>query len=144
MEVHVLKQLLQTFPRISNHVVEPSAELSAKYKTYASEHSSELKGVDYNWNQLLLQDYKAKRDKEGDQTKFHFISAIHSLYYFDDLGKWLDYLYGLLEEGGLLMVMITAGKEWGISHLHTSYNAPWLEANIRVYFDSIAYCKTKK
>ncbi|XP_072014008.1 histamine N-methyltransferase-like isoform X3 [Amphiura filiformis] len=108
LESHILKQLLQKFPRIDNHVVEPSAELSGKYKEYVSANTADLKGIDYHWEQLLLEEYQQKREKDGDTSKFHFISAVHSLYYFNDLGKWLDYLYGLLDEGGLLVVMLTS------------------------------------
>ena len=106
----LLKQLTKKFPRISSHVVEPSAELTAKYKTHVSETGAELKGITHHWHQQLFQDFKRKRDEDCDQTKFHFISAIHSMYYFDDLGKWLDYLYSLLVEGGVLMVSMVSGE----------------------------------
>ena len=90
--------------------MEPSAELTAKYKDYVSTNTDELKGIKYNWYQLLLEEYQQKREKDGDTTKFHFISTVHSLYYFNDLGKWLDFLYGLVDEGGMLVVILTAGK----------------------------------
>ena len=110
MECHVLRELLQKFPRISNHVVEPSAEFVGKYKTHVSANREEHQGIDYHWYPQRLQDFKEDREKKGDETKFHFISAIHCLYFFDDLGKWLDYLYSLLDEGGVLMVILTASK----------------------------------
>lgn len=110
LERHVLKQILQKFPRISHHVVEPSAEMASKYKNLISSSGTELQGVDYHWYPQLLEDFKKEREQSGDETKFNFISAVDSLYYVDDIGKWLDYLYSLLDEGGVLMVVLLADE----------------------------------
>ncbi|XP_072018439.1 histamine N-methyltransferase-like [Amphiura filiformis] len=113
LECHILKQLLQKYPCIDNDIVEPSVELSAKYKNYVSANAADLKGIDCHWYELLLEDYQQKREKDGDSSKFHLISAIQSLYYFDDLGKCLDDLYGLLHEGGMLMIVLTTDTSAG-------------------------------
>ena len=109
-------------------MVEPSEELIDKYKSYVSSASgstpNDLKGVDFHWYPQLLQTFKGRRDEEADQTKFHFISALHSLYYFDNLGKWLDYLYSLLDEGGLLIIFLTSGKNFGTMNYDVDVKKP--------------------
>ena len=84
--------------------------MASKYKNLISSSGTELQGVDYHWYPQLLEDFKKEREQSGDETKFNFISAVDSLYYVDDIGKWLDYLYSLLDEGGVLMVVLLAGE----------------------------------
>ena len=51
-----------------------------------------------------------KTNQESNPCKFHFISAIHSLYYVDDPQMAVDYLYNLLEDGGKLLIVMQDGK----------------------------------
>ena len=112
LECNLLKSLLQKFPRIRHHVIEPSEYLLNKYKRHVSAQNILPEKVNFHWNLETLQKFRDRREKDENKTKFHFISALNSLYYVDDLGTWLDYLYDdVLEDGGILMVILTSGRK---------------------------------
>ncbi len=50
---------------------------------------------------------EAEADKD---VKYHFISAIHSLYYVPKLEEVLGFLYEKLAENGILYIAIATGK----------------------------------
>ena len=102
----MLEKLTVQFPRIYNRVVDPSEELLAKYKELALSKADQLRGVTWDWRQQTLEEY----EKAGDLTKFHFISAVHSLYYVDDLEGSLLYLYDRLLPDGMLLVILISGR----------------------------------
>ena len=43
--------------------------------------------------------------------KFHFISAVHSLYYVDEPESAVSFLYDQLEDGGKLLIVMQDGKK---------------------------------
>ncbi|XP_022080432.1 histamine N-methyltransferase-like isoform X2 [Acanthaster planci] len=106
----ILKRLLHHFPRINNRVVEPFSEQLRQYKALALSKAHELPGVDHHWRQQTIEQYQ----KEGDLTKFHFVSAIHTLYYVEKSS--LMYLYDCLEPGGVLLVVLESENS-GMSQL---------------------------
>ena len=99
--------LLKKCPIITNRVVEPDEDQITKYKAFVQTKGHELQGVKFDWRQQTLEQY---RDTDGVGTKFHFISAIHSLYHVGDVESSLMYMYDLLEPGGKLLVIIMSGK----------------------------------
>ena len=50
------------------------------------------------------------RDEVGTTKKYDVIVAINSAYYFDDLEDTLMYLREILEEGGILLLVLASGK----------------------------------
>ena len=102
----VLDKLSQRFARISVRVVEPLEEQLVKYKGLVKSKARELQGVHFDWRQQTLEQY----EKAGDQTTFHLMSAVHSVYYLEDLQSSLMYLYNHLTPGGMMVLVINAGK----------------------------------
>ena len=100
--------LLKKCPIITNRVVEPDEDQIIKYKALVQTKGHELLGVKFDWRQQTLEQY---RDTDGVGTKFHFISAIHSLYHVEDVDSSLMYLYDLLEPGGIMISILLSGKQ---------------------------------
>ncbi|XP_033625518.1 histamine N-methyltransferase-like [Asterias rubens] len=107
IEYPFLTALLKKFPIITNRVVEPAEDQINKYKALVQSKGHELQGVKFDWRQQTLEQY---RDTDGIGTKFHFISAIHSLYHVGDVESSLMYMYDLLEPGGKLLVIIMSDE----------------------------------
>ncbi|XP_038044284.1 histamine N-methyltransferase-like [Patiria miniata] len=98
----MLEKVRKRFPRINNRVVEPTPVLLDQYKALAQSKAHELQGVMCDWRQQTIEQY----EKAGDLTKFHFISAVQSLYYVDNPESTLMYMYERLEPGGVMLVAI--------------------------------------
>ena len=101
----MLLKLLQRFPRINYRVLDPSPVFLNHFKERVKSKASELKGVTFDWRQQTIEQY----EKTGDSTKFHFISAIHSMYYFENVDGSMMHLYDRLEPGGIFLSMILSG-----------------------------------
>ncbi|XP_038059891.1 histamine N-methyltransferase-like [Patiria miniata] len=121
----ILKRLLRQFPCIDNRVVDPSDELLGRYKALAEYKAHQLHGVTCDWRQQTIEQYK----KAGDLTKFHFISAIDSIYQAQDaLDSWLTYLYSRLESGGVMLVIMRTDDSGftrflnGFQRFHANYH----------------------
>ena len=110
MDCKLLIILLQQFPRINNRVVEPAPDQLVHYKALVQSKAQELHGVSCDWRQQTIDQY----EKAGDLTKFHFISAVHSIYYVDDVEGSLMYLYNHLEPGGIMLVIIISGINFNL------------------------------
>ena len=73
-----------------------------------------LQGVTLNFNQATIQDFREgirRSEAEGGKRKrYHFIHAIHSIYFAGDaiLETILD-LYESLEENGMLLISTITG-----------------------------------
>ena len=110
MDCKLLIILLQQFPRINNRVVEPAPDQLVQYKALVQSKAHELHGVSCDWRQQTIEEY----EQAGDLTKFHFISAVHSIYYVDDVEGSLMYLYNHLEPGGIMLVIIISGINFNL------------------------------
>ncbi|XP_022103965.1 histamine N-methyltransferase-like isoform X2 [Acanthaster planci] len=104
MDYKLLVTLLQQFPRITNCVLEPLEEQLMKYHSLIESQALEQRGVNFEWRQQTIEQY----EKAGSSAKFHFIIAMHVLYYFDNLEDSLMYLYSILKPGGIIMVVISS------------------------------------
>ncbi|XP_071785129.1 histamine N-methyltransferase-like [Asterias amurensis] len=107
VEFPFLTALLKKYPIITNRVVEPDEGQIMKYKALVQTKGHELQGVKFDWRQQTLEQH---RDSDGLGTKFHFISAIHSLYNVEDIDSSLMYLYDLLEPGGIMISILSADQ----------------------------------
>lgn len=116
MDCNMITQLLKKFKKVSNTVLEPAPEHIAKYKELAV--SKDFKGVEWDWRQQTWEEFYRDWQNEGSSNApFHFISAVHSLYYTEDAEKVLVNMHELLEEGGILLVIVLAddggfGRLW--------------------------------
>ncbi|XP_033118404.1 histamine N-methyltransferase A-like, partial [Anneissia japonica] len=107
IELKDMLQLQKKFAKISHTVVEPAKDHLDKYKKLIAKESSKVIGVTYNWKQQTLGEY---RDEFGITNKYDVIFAINCFYYFEDYEGSLMYLREILEEGGILIVILATGK----------------------------------
>ncbi|XP_072045688.1 histamine N-methyltransferase-like isoform X1 [Amphiura filiformis] len=112
IELLFLDKLLIKFPHIHSCVVEPCADLLEKYQAKVEENAM---GITYDWQMYKLEDFVA--NQQENSQKYHFISAISSMYYVKDLNQALRSLHDMLAPGGILLVTIAAdytgyGKLW--------------------------------
>ena len=69
-----------------------------------------MPGVTYDWREQTLDDYIVSVNEAGQDDKFHFISLVHSVYYFSNPTNLLGFLLDQLEENGVLLLIIAAGN----------------------------------
>ncbi|PIK38424.1 putative histamine N-methyltransferase A [Apostichopus japonicus] len=110
----MISQLLPIFPKISNTVLEPAPEHIETYKRLVASRS--FAGIAWDWRQQTLDEYN-NDSAQTDREKFHFISTIHSLYYVDDAEKAVMNMYDMLQDGGVMMIIVLAddggfGRLW--------------------------------
>ena len=107
----MLKHLRAKFESVNNHVVEPSEDMVSEYKSRIQDLSTsqQLTQVSCHWYQQGMDEFMESSAGLQDQ-KFHFISAMHSLYYVKSQAAAVDYLHEKLEEGGLLVIMMQDGE----------------------------------
>ncbi|KAJ8040150.1 Histamine N-methyltransferase [Holothuria leucospilota] len=103
-----IRRMLGHVSRINNTVVEPSVEAIEAYKSLICGDLSDR--VNTSWYNETFQQYQKRRDGNVATDKFHFISAVHSLYYVDNDGRSIDYLIDLLEKDGVLFIIIQNGN----------------------------------
>ena len=104
-ETEFIRQILREINRVTCTVVEPTNE--AAIMKHVLETSPDLNDVKFSWRHEKLEDYAI--GPFGGQ-KHHVISAIHSLYYMNDLENQLRCLLSSLEEGGFLFAVLESGK----------------------------------
>ncbi|XP_054751821.2 histamine N-methyltransferase B-like [Lytechinus pictus] len=90
------------FKSVRNVVVEPAEKQLAIYRSVLESDKSKFKGIDFDLRQMVFDEY---REHEGEHPpKYHFINAMQSIYYIDDVNDTLRYLYASLEEGGVMLI----------------------------------------
>ncbi|XP_038078747.1 histamine N-methyltransferase-like [Patiria miniata] len=104
VEYQLLSRILNKHPSIHNTVIDPSSKQVDLYKKLIKEKAPALDGVRYDWRLQTLGEYQQSSEESGDNTKFHFISALYCLYYEPDMDAALEFLYSRLEPGGVLLV----------------------------------------
>lgn len=105
----MVEQLLPTFPRVTNTIVEPSEAQNDLFKNLVKEKEDILKGASFEWRTETSDQYldRVFSCEGGVQPpKFHLIHAVHVLYYAADLKQTLKRLHDMLEDGGLLFIII--------------------------------------
>ncbi|XP_041455690.1 histamine N-methyltransferase B-like [Lytechinus variegatus] len=94
------------FESVRNVVLEPAAKQLEMYRSLVESKKTDLGGIEFDLRQCGMDEYRAQ---VGDQpSKYHFISAIHSLYYAKDHKDTIRYLYDCLEEGGILLIIVVS------------------------------------
>ncbi|XP_072024614.1 histamine N-methyltransferase B-like [Amphiura filiformis] len=106
-------KLRNRYPLISNIAVEPAAGQIKLYQELVNKMAENLSGVTTYWRKQGLEEFRRAKVESGDTTKYHFISAIHSLYFVDaDMEDTVKWLYEQLEDGGMMLI-ITISDESG-------------------------------
>ncbi|XP_072045558.1 histamine N-methyltransferase-like [Amphiura filiformis] len=120
-DYEMLTELLSRYPKIRNTVIEPADQMMQKYRHLVTSQQQSLSGVVFDWRQQKYEDYQQDCQQTGDVTKFHFIHVVHSLYHMPDLDAVLESLWERLDNGGVLLIIITSEKS-GIHHVHEKFN----------------------
>ena len=109
------KKLLTKFPKIHACALEPLQEPLKLYQQKTAKNPSQLHGVKFDWHNCTIEEYM---DTQVNMRKYHFISAIHSIYYMKDPKNTLEYLYDILEPGGILLVEVATGRQGQCNSWH--------------------------
>ncbi|XP_072045569.1 histamine N-methyltransferase-like [Amphiura filiformis] len=91
------------FVGVHQCIVEPNKDLINQHKTNVLQNG--LKGVTYEWHEERLEEFIASAKED---EKYHFITAIHSLYCVTNPEEVLGFLYDKLEENGILLTVLTS------------------------------------
>ncbi|XP_003726977.1 histamine N-methyltransferase [Strongylocentrotus purpuratus] len=120
----MLEQLLPTFPQITNTILDPSEAQNDRFKKLVNEKEDTLKGASFEWKTETSDQYLDKIfscEGGAQPPKFHLIHAVHVLYYAADLKQTLKRLHDMLEDGGLLFIIIVS-RECTIIKVHENMN----------------------
>ncbi|XP_072169625.1 histamine N-methyltransferase-like [Diadema setosum] len=119
------------FKAVHNTVIEPAASQLDMYRKLIADGKEQFAGIDFELHQDTLDEYRRKLSETGVHPKYHFICAIHSVYYVDDLIDTIRYLHDCLEDGGMLLIVIisdTSGT-WRFWQRYTRFqdkNSPYM------------------
>uniref|UniRef100_UPI00358EE996 uncharacterized protein n=1 Tax=Myxine glutinosa TaxID=7769 RepID=UPI00358EE996 len=102
--------LKSQFQAVQNTVLEPAESQLQMYRELVAQNRDQFAGIDFDLRQETIDGYRKKQKEAGTQPKYHFISAIHSLYYVEDHTDSIGYLYDCLEEGGILLIIVISGR----------------------------------
>ncbi|XP_033631623.1 histamine N-methyltransferase-like [Asterias rubens] len=108
MDSKILMKLHQREQRrIHAVIVEPNAPMMERYKALVVKESEMMRGIDFEWRQETLEGFQ--KSQNGVEDKFHFIVSVSSIYYIDDKERYIQYMYDILEDDGVLMITIMSG-----------------------------------
>ncbi|XP_072033095.1 histamine N-methyltransferase-like [Amphiura filiformis] len=91
------------FVKVHQCIVEPSKALITRHKTNVLQN--ELKGVTYEWREDRVEDFMTSQKED---EKYHFITAIHCLYYVHNLEEVLGFLFDKLKNNGIILMVLTS------------------------------------
>ncbi|XP_072044375.1 histamine N-methyltransferase-like [Amphiura filiformis] len=89
-------------------LLEPNRRLAEQHQKNTQE--SNWKEVIYDWREETLEEYMEGVKESGTVVKYHFISAIHSLFYMTNPEETLGFLYDQLEDNGILLIVMASEK----------------------------------
>ncbi|PIK42564.1 putative histamine N-methyltransferase A [Apostichopus japonicus] len=146
MDLQIISTLLTTFPKIQSSVVEPVPEHIAIYKDNVK--MANYSSIRWDWHQMTWQEYYGTGALKT--KKFHFITAIHVMYYFEDLEATVHQLLDSLVDGGILFMIIRAERPQDLefvdrfavlgTNIFSEYNAATITKmlqRLHIKYDSI-------
>ena len=86
---------------MKTYVVEPNKDLLTKYQDKVKRNEDGVGDIGYEWHNQTFQEF-GKTDQ-----KYHFISAIHSMYFLGNPEGAITSLYSLLEQGGMMLIVVS-------------------------------------
>lgn len=113
-----LEQLVKKYSNISHISLERSDENIALFKSLVARGT--IKGVTWEWKQIMWDHYWFGMVKSKDPRKFHFIHTVHNLIYIKDVAAAIMNMYELLAEGGVLL-MIVVSEQSGTYNLRKKF-----------------------
>ncbi|XP_071479251.1 histamine N-methyltransferase-like [Diadema antillarum] len=120
MDSKMAAKIRAHFKAVQNIVIEPAASQLEMYRKLIADGKEGFAGIDFDLREDTLDGYRRKLNETGVHPKYHFISAIHSVYYVDDLNDTIRYLHDCLEDGGMLLIIVV-GDTSGFWNLWQRY-----------------------
>ncbi|XP_071953741.1 histamine N-methyltransferase B-like [Antedon mediterranea] len=102
------KQLSNNFGKLGHTAIEPAEEAIAEYKRLTAKNN--WSNVDYSWFHGTFQQFKENLENEENATKYHHISSLDSVYYLENPEDDILFMYNMLENGGMLMIMLDSDE----------------------------------
>ncbi|XP_072030423.1 histamine N-methyltransferase-like [Amphiura filiformis] len=134
LEIQQLKKLLIEFSKLDACVCEPDKEMISHYRDTVNRRESVTSSVAFEWQNLTFQEYLKNVGKE---KKYHFISLVHVIYFIGDPEEAIKNLYKMLEEGGMILLIVVTGDNGTLGSvplsMHNSTAATSEEASITNY-----------
>ncbi|XP_070575346.1 histamine N-methyltransferase-like [Ptychodera flava] len=100
----LITKIKERYPNIDNTAIEPIASHLDKYKALFTAERNNLEGVSTEFKQQTIEEFERENGSSND--KYHFISAVHILYYLRDWQESIRYLYDILADGGVMLIVI--------------------------------------
>ncbi|XP_072030215.1 histamine N-methyltransferase-like [Amphiura filiformis] len=107
-EDYFLSHFKDHFAQIHQCLIEPNKLLAEQHKKNIQQ--TNWKEVIYDWREQTLEEYMEGVKELEKGVKYHFISAIHSLYHMTNPEESLEFLYDQLEENGILLFALASEK----------------------------------
>ncbi|XP_068186250.1 histamine N-methyltransferase-like [Antennarius striatus] len=114
MDAHMLTLLQSAFPAvpITADIVEGRSQLTDNFKALIAK-TPNLQKIPFVWHSMSSEDYEKQVKAKGDVKKFDFIHMIQMLYFVDNLANSIKFFHSLLNNNGMLMIVIeTAHDGW--------------------------------
>ncbi|XP_072044376.1 histamine N-methyltransferase-like [Amphiura filiformis] len=108
-EDYFLSHFKDHFAQIRQCLVEPNRRLVEQHQKNTQE-TNWKDVIMYDWREQTVEEYMKGVNKSGTDVKYHFISAIHSMYYMTNPEEVLGLLYDQLEENGILLFVLASEK----------------------------------
>ncbi|XP_072817011.1 histamine N-methyltransferase [Vicugna pacos] len=110
IDLQILSEAQAQHPgvRISNEVVEPSAEQITKYKELVAK-TSNLENIKFTWHKETSSEYQNRMMEKKEIQKYDFIHMIQMLYYVEDIPATLKFFHGLLATSAKILIVLVSG-----------------------------------
>lgn len=110
IDLQIISKVQAQYPgvRISNEVVEPSAEQIAKYKEFVAK-SSNLENIKFAWHKETSSEYQNRMMEKKELQKWDFIHMIQMLYYVKDIPATLKFFHSLLAANAKILIILVSG-----------------------------------
>ncbi|XP_041477527.1 histamine N-methyltransferase-like [Lytechinus variegatus] len=128
MDSKMAASIKSRFSSVRNVVLDPSEKQLQMYRSLIESNQSAFKGIEFDLRQLSIDKYRT--NGEDHPPKYHFINAVQSLYYVDDVKDTVRYLYDHLEKGGVMLITIVSDT-CGFWRLYDTF--PRLRDNVGHY-----------
>ncbi|XP_063961021.1 histamine N-methyltransferase B-like [Lytechinus pictus] len=112
MDSKMATSIKSRFPSVRNVIVDPGNKQLDLYRLLV-EVNGFLGGIEFDFHEVGIDKFLISEGKPP--PKYHFINAVQSLYYVDDMKDTVQVLYRRLEPGGIFLITMissTTNASW--------------------------------
>ncbi|XP_070552532.1 histamine N-methyltransferase-like [Ptychodera flava] len=102
-EIKVLNFVLKRHSSVYVRVIEPDKTAVSHFKEECDRLKKTHPNLRYEFFMNTFQEYIAKSRQSEDESKFHFVVCIASLYYMDDITDALEHLHIMIKSTGIIV-----------------------------------------